>query len=181
MESTIVTVNDLKNFSSIGENVDPELLYPHLLIAQQLYLQPVLGDALYNDIVSRFDNSQLTGDTQTLYEQYIIPALAYSSWYSVSPFLNYRTQRAGINTTSSDVLTPVTPEELNIYLSKVENFKQFYLDRLEKYLVTNATLFPLFRQNDVKEMNGSSIYLGYTDNPKGAAYWAPDSTNQDLL
>jgi hypothetical protein len=181
MESTIVTVNDLKNFSSIGENVDPDLLYPHLLIAQQLYVQPVLGDALYNDIVSRFDNNQLTGDTQVLYEQYIIPAVAYSSWYSVSPFLNYRTQRAGITTTSSDVLTPVTPEELTIYMGRVENFKQFYLDRLEKYLVTNATLFPLFRQNDVKEMNGSSIFLGYTDNPKGSNHWGKDGYYSNML
>jgi len=172
MESTIVTVNDLKNFTSIGENVDPELLFPHLLIAQQLYLQPVLGDALYDDIVSRFDNNQLTGDTQTLYEGFIIPSLAYSAWYSVAPFLQYKTQRVGINTQGSDVLTPVSIDELNIYLTKVNNFKDYYLSRLEKYLVANIDLFPLFRQNDVKEMNGSGIYLGFRSR---FPYNTPDS------
>ena len=181
MESTIVTVNDLKNFSSIGANVDPELLYPHLLIAQQLYLQPVLGDALYDDIVSRFDNNWLTGNTQTLYEQYIIPALAYSSWYSVAPFLNYKTQRAGLQTTASPDSTPLTPEEMTTYLGKVNNFKDFYLSRLEKYLVTNKTLFPLFRQNDVRESNGSSIYLGYKTTEKWPAYWGKTNYGRDII
>jgi len=174
MESTLVTVNDIKQFTSIGNQVDPDVIFPFLLIGQQLYVAPVLGDPLYNDIISRFDNNQLTGDTQTLYEEYLISAIAYSSWYAATPFLNYKTQRSGISTQSSDVLTPVTPEEINIYLTKVNNFKDFYLNRLEKFLVANATLFPLFRQNDVSESNGSSIYLGYK-------YRFPYTTKNDNL
>ena len=174
MESTIVTVNDLKNFTSIGENVDPDLLFPHLLISQQLYIQPVLGDALYNDIVSRFDNQQLTGDTATLYEQYIIPALAYSAWFSVAPFLNYKTQRTGLATQGTDVLTPITPEEFGIYNSRVENFKTYYLNRMEQYLIDNSTTFPLFRQNNVNQSSGGSFYLGYKSASHHSPYW--DST-----
>jgi len=171
MESTIVSVNDLKNFTSIGENIDPELPFPHLLIAQQLYLQPVLGDALYNDIVTKFDNNELTGDTQTLYEMYIIPALAYSAWYSVFPFLNYKTQRTGISTHTSDVLTPITVEEMSIYNERVNNFKTYYLNRLEKYLIDNATLFLLFRQNDVNQSSGGSIFLGWKTVKRTNPFW----------
>lgn len=171
MESTIVTVNDLKNFTSIGENIDPDLLFPHLLIAQQLYLQPVLGDALYNDIVSRFDNEQLTGDTQSLYELYIIPALAYSAWYSAAPFIAYKTQRTGISTHSSDVLTPVTTDELSIYVDRVNNLKLYYLNRLEQYLIDNASTFPLYRQNTVNQSSGGQIYLGYQTPSRRGSYW----------
>jgi len=177
MESTIVTTEQLKNFTSIGENVDVDLLFPHLLIAQQLYVQPVLGDALYNDIVDRFDNNTLTGDTQTLYELYIIPALAYSAWYSVTPFLNFKTQRTGIATQGTDVLTPVTPDELAIYTDRVNNFKIYYLNRLEQYLIDNASTFPLYRQNDVNQNKGGELYLGWRTKRKYGDYW--DKTGLD--
>ncbi len=162
MESTIVTVNDLKLYSNISENIDVEMLNPHLLIAQQLYLQPVLGDALYSDLINRFNNNTLTGDTQTLYEEYIVQSLAYSAWFSASPFLSYKTNRNGINTQSTDNTTPLTPEELSLYSSRVENFKDFYLNRLEKYLILNNDKFPLFRKNDVDvTSSGGSLYLGF--------------------
>jgi len=178
MESTIVTTNQLKTFTSIGENIDPDLLFPHLLIAQQLYLEPVMGSTLYDDIISRFDNNQLTGDTQTLYEEYIIPALAYSAWYSCSPFLNYKTQRVGLNTQATDVLTPLSTEELAIYMNRVDNFKTYYLNRLEQYLIDNETLFPLFRQNNVNQSSGGSIFLGYKSASHANPYW--DRTDGSL-
>ena len=179
MESTIVTVNDLKNFTSIGENVDPEILYPHLLISQQLYIENLIGSSLYNDIVSRFDNQQLTGDTQTLYEEYIIPAVAYCAWYSAAPFINFKTQRTGISTHSSDVLTPVTPEEFAIYSKRVNNFKTYYLNRLEDYLIANKTLFPLFRQDKVNKNTGGQIFLGYKSVSHVAPYWDGPNTDSD--
>lgn len=174
MESTLLTVNDIKNFTTIGQNVDPELLYPFILLSQQMYVEPVLGLALYNDIVSRFDNQQLTGDTQILYESHIIPSIAYSSLYSALPFIAYKIQRSGVSTQTTDVLTPVSPEEMSIIIGKADNMKNFYLNRLEEYLVTNETLFPLYKRNSVNQTDGNqTIYLGYKhriNNP----YWDKD-------
>lgn len=162
MESTIVTAEQLKQFTSIGQNIDCELLNPHLLISQQLYCEPVMGTALYNDIISRYNNNALTGNTQTLYEDYVVPAIGYGAWYSVAPFLNYKTQRAGIQTTSSADSTPVTPEELSLYITRVDNFKDFYLERLRAYLYDNQSLFPLYRSADSQPVSkGGGIYLGY--------------------
>lgn len=164
MESTLVTAEQLKTLTSISQNLDVELLNPHLLIAQQLYVEPVLGSALYNDIVSRYDNQTLTGDTLTLYNEYIIPAIAYGAWFSASPFLNFKTQRAGIQTLSSPDNTPVTVEELSLYIARVETLKNFYCQRLNDYLVEdNYVLFPLFRSDETPaNLNkGSGLYLGF--------------------
>ena len=115
MDSILCTIEDLKRLTSLSENIDPDLLWPHVLISQHLYIQNVLGDALYGDIVSRFDNEQLTGDTQTLWSEYIVPALGFCSWYSAAPFLNYKTQRTGLSTQGTDTLTPITVDEFSIY------------------------------------------------------------------
>lgn len=161
MENTLTTILELKALTSISENMDVELLQPHLLIAQQLYIAPILGDALYSSILASYNNNSISGDTLTLHEEYIVPAIAYGAWFSVSPFIHMKTQRAGIHTQSSDNTIPVSVEELSLYIRRVETLKLFYCDRLEQYLITNANKFPLFRQNDVKVNNGSSLYLGF--------------------
>lgn len=177
MESTICTVNDLKKYTSIGDNIDADLLYNHLLISQQIYVLPVMGQSLYDDIVYRFDNNQLTGDTFTLWSNFIVPSIAFSSWFSCAPFLSYKTQRTGLSTQSSDVLNPLSPEEFAIYNSRVENFKVFYLNRLEDYLIDNKTTFPLFRQNTVNQSSGGSLYLGYKTRSHRSEYWDKEGSN----
>ena len=162
MESTLVTVEQLKALTSISETMDCELLQPHLLIAQQLYVAPVLGDALYNDILSQFDANTISGNTTTLLDEYITPAIGFASWFSSAPFLAYKTQRSGIQSLASPDNTPVTTEELSLYIARVENYMDFYLSRLQKYLDDNETLFPLYRSGDSQEVSkGGGIYLGY--------------------
>lgn len=162
MESTLVTVEQLKLLTSISSTMDCELLQPHLLIAQQLYVAPVLGDALYTDILTKFDANTISGDTQTLLDEYITPAIGFSSWFSAAPFLAYKTQRSGIQALASPDNTPVTVEELSLYISRVENLKDFYCERLQSYLYANQSKFPLYRQADAQKTNkGGQLYLGF--------------------
>lgn len=169
MESTLTTVEQLKALTSISDTMDCELLQPHLLIAQQLYVAPVLGDALYSDILSKFNDNTISGNTETLLNEYIIPAIGFSAWFSAAPFLAYKTQRSGIQALASPDNTPVTPEELSLYIARVENYKDFYCLRLQKYLDDNESLFPLYRSADSQDVSkGGGLYLGYK--PKRTDY-----------
>jgi len=164
MESTIVNSVQIKNLTSISQTIDPELLNSHLLISQQLYCAEVLGQALYQDIITRFDNQTLTGDTQVLYEEYIVPCIAYGAWYSVSPFLAYKTNRAGIQTQGSADTVAATPEEMSLYITRVENLKNFYSKRLNDYLIAdNYVKFPLFRSDKtpINNNKGGGLFLGF--------------------
>lgn len=166
MESTIITAVQLKQLTSLSQNIDVELLNPHLLISQQLYVAPILGTALYDDIVNRYDNQTLTGDSLTLYEEYLVPAIGFSAWYSSAPFLAYKTTRAGIQTQSASdgANIAVTPEEFSLYMTRVMNFKDFYCKRLNDYLINdNYVKFPLFRSDDtpIQNSKGGSLYLGF--------------------
>lgn len=167
MDSTIVSVEQLKLLTSISDTMDVTLLQPHLLISQQMNVEPILGTALYDDIINRWDNNTLTGNTQTLYEEYIVPAIAYGAWASSVPFLAYKTQRSGIQTQTSPDNTAVTSEELSLYMARVDNMKTYYCNRLNDYLIKdNGEIFPLFRVNNVIERNSvpGGIYLNYGRN-----------------
>jgi hypothetical protein len=174
MESLLVTPNDLKQFTTISSNIDTDMLFPFLLVSQQTLVAPVLGTALYDDIINRFDTNTLSGDTKTLYEKYLIPAVGWGSYYLALPFLAYKTNRNGVNTSGTDTLTPVVIEEMNVLTNRLNTLKDFYLSQLEEYLVDNASLFPLFRRNNVREGTGSSIYLGYRTRRARNEYWDLD-------
>lgn len=181
MDSNLVTTEQLKTLTSIGLNIDCELLSPHINIAQNLYIAPVLGKCLYEDLVTNFDANTLSTDYETLLNDYITPALGFSSWYSVSPFLHLRTSRNGINKSGTDTVSPVELDEFSMYLSKVENMMKFYLKRLEDFLICNKTVYPLYRQNSAEISSGGSIFTGWNTHPKGGRFYSSESSDIDSL
>lgn len=181
MDSNLVTTEQLKNMTAIGLNIDCELLSPHINIAQNLYIYPILGKCLYEDLLTNFDANTLSADYQTLLDDYITPALGFASWYNAAPFLHIRTSRNGLNKSGTDTLEPVVLEEFSMYLSKVENFSRFYLKRLEDFLICNKTTYPLYRQNDAEISKGGSIFTGYNVHPKRGRMWDQEGTDVDSI
>ena len=66
MKSNLVTSTQLKELTAIGLNVDCELLLPHINISQEMFINPILGQCLYDDLVVNFDANTLSADYQTL-------------------------------------------------------------------------------------------------------------------
>lgn len=160
MEDTLlITIEDIKEVTSISDNVDVEMLEPFLATSQDMHIRPVVGDALMDAML---DDVASGGTTyKTLIENYILKALAYSTWFSAAPFMHMKTQRKGIVLQNSDNSTNVTPEEFSIYIGRVEGSMTFYLRRLKDYLDNNKTLYPLYTQSDqINPTSSSSIFLG---------------------
>jgi len=163
MEDTLlITIEDIKNVTSISDNVDVSILEPFLATSQDMYIRPVVGDSLMDAMIA----SVASGGTQyqALIDNYILKALAYSTWFSAAPFLHFKTHKKGIVVQSSDNSTNVTPEEFSIYVQRIENNQTFYLRRLKDYLDTSAAkaLYPLYATTDqINPSNSSSIFLGF--------------------
>lgn len=174
MESTIVSTLQMKALTALSNNIDCDSLSPWLLIAQQRDINPILGDALYNDIITRFDSNTLTGDTQYLYDEYIVPAIAYAAWYSSVQFLHKKSQRVGIIIQGTPDSTPVDEQGLSNYSSHVEALKDFYCNRLNDYLIAdNGVVYPLFRVNHTPEQNSKTggLFLGFKSKNQSNYGW----------
>lgn len=77
----LIDENILKERTAIHGNIDPKLLYPEIKAAQDMYIEPILGSALYNKIINEVDAGTITGTYKALLDDYIIDALC---WYIVS-------------------------------------------------------------------------------------------------
>ena len=61
----LISADTLKQNTTISQNVDENLIHPVIMVAQDQYIQPILGTDLFNYLKDNFD-TPLTGDYETL-------------------------------------------------------------------------------------------------------------------
>ena len=159
-DTTLIQISDIKNVTSISDNVDVEILEPFLFNAQAMYISPITGDALYSAML---DDVASGGTTyQTLIENFVLFALSYACWYSAAPFMHFKTHKKGVVKQSSPDSESVTMDEFGTYTQRIENTMTFYLRKLRTYLNDNKTLYPLYcADDDITPSNSSTIFLGF--------------------
>lgn len=142
-----ITEERLKSFTSIDENVEPQLLYPFVLQAQDLYLQASLGTKLYNEMKDLVVDNVVNGtpipaDYLTLLEDYIAPMLIHYAYYNALPSIKYRSTNKGLLSGTSEVATPVSLDELKYFRNSIFDSAKFYDERLREYLKAYSNLYP---------------------------------------
>lgn len=131
---SLVTAQQIKLRTSIGGNVDPDKFLHLIDDAEALVLEPALGTALYNKIVTDHTADTLTGDYLELYNKYIVPILCYTVY---SEYL-----RDGLILAQNTGIFENVPDDKggadlgNVqYVSKANKSKaDVYLERMERYL-----------------------------------------------
>ena len=140
----------------INGDVDPTKLYPHIKIAQEAYIKPLIGDTLFDLFC---DNYSSTGLTMTakyveLFEDYIQPMIVYKA---SELFLN---QSAYFITNGGAIKN--NPEG-SVALSQfdVENLVKTSRDLYEVYLANMLTWFKTNNQYipEYTQTNSSRSYL----------------------
>jgi hypothetical protein len=152
-----ISENKLKNFSDLNNALDADLLKNAVREAQDINIQRMLGYELYQSMITKVNNSQVTGDYLTLME-YIQDALLYWAYYEALEAIYLRPRNNGL-------LVPQGGAEANaadvaLYDKKrtsVENKAEWYSERLVGWLIDNSTKFPEFGTE-----NGMEIFPDQT-------------------
>lgn len=159
---TLLTVDDIKEITSISKNISPETLSPYILIAEEYFVYEVLGEGLTNELKTQLTGNTLTGLNQTLLQTYIKPLAAYGSWLEGSPFIHMKTVQKGIVKQSSDNSINVDMDEFTAYRQHIKDKVMFFQDRMKDYLERNKTSYPLYSTtcSTGNNYNSTGIYLG---------------------
>ena len=75
--ATVLFISEetLKQETIISENVDPKLLVPTIKESQNIYLLPILGTSLYNQLVTQVSSNTVSAANVTLLDTYITHVL----------------------------------------------------------------------------------------------------------
>lgn len=129
--------------TSVHGNIDPQLLYPEIKAAQDMYLLPILGTALFDKLQQDIVDGVSSGNYYDLRINYIIDALM---WYVLSELpmnINYQFWNKGVLRSTSDSSETLTMTEIISISDRYRKRAEHYGERLKKYLIEKAaTMFP---------------------------------------
>lgn len=143
----------------VNTRFDINIISPHIQSAEERFVVPIMGTALYNDMVANqnplvsnynpdagalVDKFPLNANYESLWTLYLLRFIGYVIYYEALPYLTFQVSSKGIFTNDSEFasnggLAAVKFMQDNT-LQKIDNLKPL----IDKYLCDNKTSFPLF-------------------------------------
>lgn len=141
MAKNILLISDeiLKDRTAIHGNIDPKLLYPEIKTAQDMYIEPILGSALYNKILTDVEAGSITGDYKSLLDDYIIDCLLYYTLAGLPEVISYQFWNKGVVRKVGDNTELPSMSDLITISDKYRVKAEYYGQRLNRYLKAKST------------------------------------------
>jgi hypothetical protein len=132
----------------ISRNLDIKDLTPHLQMAEELFIQDILGANFYTYLINAFSAQTLTNDEVILVQDYIKPAEAYRCLALALPFLNGQIKNKGSQHQFEDYSENPDLTYLKYLQNELDNRAQFYDKRLNSFLSLSGNSFSQYTTNN---------------------------------
>ena len=159
-----ISREDLVRNTIINGTVDSDKFLPFIKLAQIQHIQNYLGSKLFEKISQDILNGSLTGDYQTLVNEYVQPALIHFAMVDFLPFSAFEIKNGGIFKHSSETATQPSKDEVDYLVQKHRNFAEFYTRRMIDFLSFNASSkYPEYYTNQNEDMypDKSASFVGW--------------------
>lgn len=134
-----ITESFLKKHSNIDENVDTQYITPVIELVQDMYILPVLGTALYDEIAAEVVAGSVSTDNQTLLDSYVQKTMLYYVLAEGLPSFNYKIENKSVATKTSDNAQPVGIDIIRSEVARYKNLAEVYAQRTTNYLKANSS------------------------------------------
>lgn len=141
----IISKKYLAQYSPLPKNYDVTNLMPYVDIATKLWVIPLIGYDLYDEINKQVENNELSEENATLLTQGgLWQYLAFATLHEGLPFIWARITEAGIQLGRSDNSDSISNKDLTTVSQHLRNQVEVLKEQLIKWLCTHAESFPLF-------------------------------------
>lgn len=141
MNVLLINERTFKTYSVLGENVNPGYIYPAIIKAQDMGLEPLIGSALMNKLAEVATDG---GDEsyQYLITEYIHPYLINRTMVEIVWAVFAKIRNSGVVTSQDQQTAQMSIGDCELLRKKYENDAAFYAKRLTEYLCCNTDTFP---------------------------------------
>lgn len=148
LETPLISEELLKLFSPISANVDIDKIVGFVPLAQNFYIEPILGRPLVEQLQQEIEENTLTDSDKALLLK-IAPSLALWTTYISFRSLAYTITAKGITAENSENSRSLERKELADWLYDIKDKAELATDMLIKYLCNCRELYPSwFPEND---------------------------------
>lgn len=137
-----ISVQNIKDRTGLHANVDEKLVLPEVKTAQDMYILPALGSALYNQLQTAVENNTYTNEETTLLDEYIADCLVYYVMSELPMGLSYQFYNKGLLRKSGENTENPSMQDMIDVANRYRSRAEFYKQRMIKYLKQNNTSYP---------------------------------------
>ena len=175
---TLITEEYFKTYSPISDNYNIKDIKPYFHVAEKLWIEPIIGTPLYEELLDEVEKNEVTPENATLLLN-IYPLLAFAIVYESLPFVGYHLSQVGITKGKSENSEPVSINDVNYISTQLRNQCETMKKLLKKFLDENAEHYPLYYADNTVECKCECddecgwdwIYHYYTDGTYDKYQW----------
>ena len=173
---TLITEDYFKTYSPIPDNYNIKEIKPYFHVAEKLWIEPIIGMPLYEELLDEVEKDEVTPENATLLLN-IYPLLAFAITYESLPFVGYHLSQVGITKGKSEISEPLSINDVNYISTQLRNQCETMKKLLKKFLDENAEHYPLYYADNNAECNCDDecgwdwIYHYYTDGTYDKYQW----------
>lgn len=166
----------LSEYSPLPKNYDVTNLMPYVNVAEKIWLKPIIGYDLYDEIDEQVENNELSEENATLLtDGGLWQYLAFATLYEGLPFIWAKITEAGIQLGKSDNSDSINIKDLTVFQQHLRNQVEVLKEQLIKWLCEHSSSFPLF---DTSQCDGCGCGCGTNStlkhpNPQRLVYGLP--------
>jgi hypothetical protein len=161
--------------TTVDSNIDPGILEPSIVVAQDTQIQSILGYNLLGALMNKVDDETITQPGNENYllllNNFVQPALAWYSVYYALPEIQYRLTNKTILQKTTDNATATGLTELKYLRDNAKNIAEFYVQRIREEIVNNLNAYPEYFQSvgiDRIKPKRTAYFSGWVPN----GHWA---------
>lgn len=156
-ESLLISEELFRALSPVSGDLDWEYVWPLILAADDKWIQPILGQPLYEKIMAEIKAVTLADPYKALVEDYVARTSVWYTCYLGFPFW-------GIKIVNSGIIQRVVDDGTTIDFTDIDKLRQmcrgqaeFYQQRLIDYLCANSKDFPEYKAAGSGEVDAESV------------------------
>jgi hypothetical protein len=150
-KALFITTKDIKRYSVLSGNVDPDKFIYMVEIAQDTEVQNYLGTKLLEKIqaliIAGTINDPANAVYKTLLETYVKPMTIYWALVCYMPFAAYTVANGGVYKHTSESSVTVDKDEVDYLVEKYRDIAQFYTNNFIDFMVYNQNTYPEYNAN----------------------------------
>lgn len=143
----LISESLFKQYSPVTSNTDITEFVPYIGIAQELHIEPVLGEPLMSELKEQIKDNSLTAENSDLILK-VAPALSFYAVYQALPFHWATIVNKGITIRESENSKGIDIKDLAQLRQWIKNDADILKGQLVDFLYRCRVSYPLWRPLD---------------------------------
>ena len=177
----IINKQYLKEYSPLPKNFQMDEVMNYVEVAEKIWVKPLIGDCLFDDIQEQIDEDELSEEYGTLLTKGgLWQYLSYATVLEALPILWANFSQVGITLGKSDNSDSVNLKDMTYIEHHLRNQVEVLKEELIKYLNEYCDNFPLYASADTCHCSCCQDKLGMEKPNPNRQMYKPKNRQTDI-